>query len=181
MNASHLDITNTSSKASLVAEEYNALREEILKHIEFRYQLINLTLISAGTLLAAGVQDGVSPSVLLVYPLLSSFLAAGWVYNGKATLEIGTYIKEEIEAKNVGANWETYQFRKYPIGEHAGLLGTLSAWGIFLGSQIITLAVALVLLENAIALSDAVLLAADAIAVVFTCFSLLSLTRFWRH
>lgn len=61
---------------TLVATKYKALRDEIVKRLEFRYQIINLTLVVAGTFLTIGVQANMPASVLLVYPLLASFLIA---------------------------------------------------------------------------------------------------------
>ena len=75
--------------------EYQALRSEILKRIEFRYQLINLILIVAGTFLTVGLQPNISASMLLVYPILALFLVAGWVHNGVATLRIARYIRKK--------------------------------------------------------------------------------------
>src|SRR5512135_1535776 len=92
----------------LVAAEYKALRDEILNRIEFRYQLLNLTLISAGTLLAAGVHADVSAAVLLVYPILAAFLAAGWVHNGNAIVPLARYIRDELEGDHTGLGWERY-------------------------------------------------------------------------
>src|SRR5579871_3179802 len=92
----------------LVAAEYKALRDEMLNRINFRYQLLNLTLIIAGTLLAAGVHADVSAAVLLIYPLLAAFLAAGWVHNGNTIVPLSQYIRDELEAKYSGLGWETY-------------------------------------------------------------------------
>ena len=90
----------------LVAAEYKALRDEILNRINFRYQLLNLTLISAGTLLATGVHADVSAAVLLVYPILGAFLAAGWVHNGNTIIPLARYIRDELEVKYGGLGWE---------------------------------------------------------------------------
>lgn len=65
--------------------EYKALRDEIVKRIEFRYQIINLILIVAGTFLTVGVQASIPASVLLVYPILALFLISGWAHNGVTT------------------------------------------------------------------------------------------------
>ena len=72
----HAPANAVDSANPLVAAEYKALRDEILKRVEFRYQLLNITLISAGTLLGAGLNANSAP-VLLVYPILAAFLAGG--------------------------------------------------------------------------------------------------------
>src|SRR5260370_8962433 len=91
----------------LVAAEYKALRDEILARLGVRYQLLNLTLISAGTLLGAGLSAKSAP-FLLVYPILGLFLAAGWAHNGDAIVQMARYIRDELEATHPGLGWETY-------------------------------------------------------------------------
>src|SRR5215475_3476375 len=88
----------------LVAAEYKALRDEILKRVEFRYQLLNLTLISAGTLLGAGLNTNSAP-VLLVYPIVGAFLAAGWAHNGEAITTMVKYVRDELEGAHTGLGW----------------------------------------------------------------------------
>jgi len=158
----------------LVAAEYKALRDELLKRVEFRYQLINLTLVSAGTLLAAGTHDGVSASVLLIYPILAAFLAAGWTHNGNAILPLARYIREEMEAKHMGIGWETY-LKSHPSGRFLYEdLGLIYAAGIFLSTQLI--AFILGALRATSSPTDVVLLVGDIVAIGST----LALLQFAR-
>jgi hypothetical protein len=61
--------------------EYNALRDELLKRAEFQQQILSLTLVIFGTILTFGLQVH-SASIILLYPLLSLFLAASWRHDG---------------------------------------------------------------------------------------------------
>lgn len=150
----------------LIAAEYKALRDELLKRIEFRYQIINLTLVSAGTLLAAGTRDGVSASVLLVYPLVAAFLASGWTHNGDAIIPIARYIREELEVKIVGSGWESYLSRHPDRRFLYEDLGVIYAAGIFLSTQLIALTLGA--LKATASAPDVVLLIGDFLAVGFT-------------
>src|SRR5258708_10484017 len=123
------------SSNPLVAAEYKSLRDEMLKRMEFRYQIINLTLVSAGTLLATGVHEGTTSSVLLVYPLLGAFLAAGWAHNGNAVVPLARYIRDELETKTIGLGWEKY-LRAHPDRRYIyDDLGLINAAGIFLHTR----------------------------------------------
>ena len=155
----------------LVAAEYKALRDEMLSRISFRYQLLNLTLISAGTLLATGVHADVSAAVLLVYPILAAFLAAGWVHNGQTVIPLARYIRDELEMKYGSLGWESYL---HTHADHRFLyegLGLLYAGGIFLSTQLVSLILGL--LKTTGTPTDAVLIVGDVIAIIFTLVILL--------
>ncbi len=163
--------SETDSSGQLVAAEYKALRDEILKRIEFRYQLLNITLISAGTLLAAGVHADVSAAVLLVYPILAAFLAAGWVHNGDAIVPLARYIREELENKHGRLGWESY-LKTHPDRRFLYEdLGLIYAAGIFLSTQLIALILGA--LKATATATDLILLAADLIAILSTVVILL--------
>jgi len=155
----------------LVAAEYKALRDEILNRVNFRYQLLNLTLIIAGTLLAAGVHADVSAAVLLVYPLLAAFLAAGWVHNGNTIIPLSQYIRDELEAKYSGLGWETY------LHSHADRrflyegLGLIYAAGIFLSTAIVSLVLGI--LKTTGTSIDLLLIVVDILAIAFIVMILL--------
>ena len=154
----------------LVAAEYKALRDEILKRVEFRYQLLNLTLISAGTLLGAGLNTNSAP-VLLVYPIVGAFLAAGWAHNGEAITTMVKYVREELEDAHTGLGWENYLL-KHPDRHflYRGL-GLIYAAGIFLTTQFIALMLGLIKATSApvdYQNTDLVLLVADVIAILCT-------------
>ena len=169
----------SDSNNPLVAAEYKALRDEILNRLNFRYQLLNLTLIIAGTLLAAGVHADVSAAVLLVYPLLAAFLAAGWVHNGHTIVPLSRYIRDELEGKYSGPGWESY------LQSHADRrflyegLGLIYAAGIFLSTAIISLVLGV--LKTTGSPTDIVLIVLDVLAVVFIAAILLVNGRLYQN
>jgi len=132
---------NPDLMVSELLAEYATLREEILKRMEFQHQLISLTLIIAGTILSIGLQSESPISPLLVYPLIAVFLAIGWKHHNTRISTIGQYIRDNIEKKLTHVNWETY-FNYKVDKEQPKIKGAtqrmLSAYGIFVGTQIAT-------------------------------------------
>ena len=87
-------------------EEYQSLREETLKRVEFRYQQTNFTLLSAGAIFAfATAQD--MPLALFAFPLLVIFFAANYSYNTMMLITLGRYLREVIE-KDHDFGWATF-------------------------------------------------------------------------
>ena len=150
---------------SAILAEYNALRTEMMKRIELRYQFINFTLIIAGAFLAAGTQ-GVSTTVLLFFPIFVFFLASGWAHNGIAVSEKERYIREQIETKIVGLKWETYTKEHHSRSRAFGFLGSLSTSGLFLTAQLMTIGYAILKFSHTNI--EIVLLVVSILFVVFT-------------
>src|SRR5437764_9499704 len=130
---------------------YNNLRQEILKRIEIEHQIISLTLVALGAVLTVGVTN-TNATLLLAYPILVMFLAAAWCDNHLRTGEISAYIKEEIAPK-IGNNiigWELAQkrFYSFPYGLRHSILSVLGKRGMFFGSQIIVIVLALTKLTH---------------------------------
>jgi hypothetical protein len=65
---------------TLVTAEYNTLREEILKRVETRYQLLSLSVTALGALLAFGSETK-NATLILLYPVLALCLAISWLSN----------------------------------------------------------------------------------------------------
>jgi hypothetical protein len=89
---------------------------------------------------------------MLGYPLVSFFLAAGWGHNERRIRNIGKYIRDHIE-NNLGleqvrgVNHGRDPARKYimnwehtRLGLWAEILGVVSNYGIFVGSQVFAIA-----------------------------------------
>lgn len=133
------DIENSN-----ILAEYQTLRDDILKRIDFRYRLINLLLVVAGTFftLGLGLEPGISASVLLIYPILALFLAAGWAHNGVVMVRIGQYIKDHIEVKTAGLEWQSFITQSSPQFAGFSFLGSVSTWGLILTTQILALILA---------------------------------------
>jgi hypothetical protein len=154
---------------TIILEEYQALRNEILKRIEFRYQIINIILIVFGTFLSVGVQSNVLVPVLLVYPILALFLVSGWVYNGVILKRIGVYIRENIETNLIELRWESYLKEKATRMNSSSpfsFLGTLSTSGLVLTTQF--LAVGIALLKFKFIATEIIFLICSLVAILWT-------------
>ena len=161
-----------------ILTEYKALRDEIMKRIEFRYQIINLILIVSGTFLTVGIQASIPASVLLVYPILALFLICSWAHNGVTTLRIAKYVRECIEQKMAGLSWEAYVKEQFPQYQPFGSLGFLSAAGLVITTQI--LAIGLALLKSNFTAIEIVLIVCGVLATVLTLILLRYVTRLRR-
>jgi hypothetical protein len=101
-------LKNTGEKDFALAE-YSTLREEILKRIELQNQILNLTLIIAGTMISVGFQLTNGPIILLIYPPIALVLSAGWEQNNLRIRQIGIYIRERVERRFAIGGWEQYR------------------------------------------------------------------------
>ncbi|HEY0071757.1 MAG TPA: hypothetical protein VGE04_17475 [Chloroflexia bacterium] len=122
--------------------EYKALRDEILKRIEFVYQTVTIILIVAGTFLSVGTQPGIPSVLLLIYPVLAFSILINWAYHIDLILQTGRYIRENIENAVPGLGWETYQYttRKTASGS---VLGSLPMGMLVLVTQCLATGLAL--------------------------------------
>lgn len=131
------------SKASIEPQrflelEYQQCRAEILKRIELRQQLIQITLTFAGVLIGVGVQ---SRNMLIssIYPPLAFCFAMLWAQNDIRGRQLGQYIREEIEGGM--SRWENFYrsqlsaetvFCGYP-------LSILAPGGAFIVSEVVAI------------------------------------------
>ncbi|NWG07449.1 MAG: hypothetical protein HXY35_12270 [Chloroflexi bacterium] len=131
--------TNTPQGVEL---EYNSLRNEILKRIELRQQLISITLTLAGVFLSFGLATDL---VALIYPPLAAFLAIGWVQNDRAIQNLAIYIREKLETRPIGLGYETYIQQKRERSKKLGgrRFIVMSHAGIFLFTQLMALGIEL--------------------------------------
>jgi hypothetical protein len=166
-----------------ITEEYKALRDEILKRVDIRYQLVNFTLITAAALFSAGLQPSVTPSVLLVYPLLSMFLAAGWIQNNRTMYEAAKYIRNNIERQHGSPGWQTAlaslaASRKTTLITFLGSLFFFSL-SVFCGTQITATLLGIARMEDSAPKPEEwILLVLDCIAVLLTFVMLVKEKRF---
>ena len=117
--------------------EYEALRQEILTRNEFRQRTVELTLLSAGAILAAGLKIEDLEPLLLLYPVAVLFLAASWAHNGVGVLLAGSYIREQFEVGTGRTGWES-AWRNHPLARPFSILAVLSSSGVFLAVQLLT-------------------------------------------
>ena len=77
--------------------EYGILRGELIKRVEFRQRLLEITLVSAAAILAINLSGTAFGRVLLGYPILVMFLAAGWLHQDLRVRRLATYVRTRIE------------------------------------------------------------------------------------
>lgn len=166
-------IVDNDRQQILKAEEYKALRNEILKRVEFRYQIINLILFAAGTFISLGLQQK-SASILLLYPILSFFLILSWMHNGITLTHIGQYIREKIEP-GTDLGWETQLKVNYPGAVAFSLFNTLATSGLVISTQILSIVLALTSFSRAI--PEILLLTVDIVIVTASAWLLQKYSR----
>jgi hypothetical protein len=132
-----------SKPAPLHEAEFTALRAEILQRAQFQQQLASLSVISAGTLMTLFFQVNASSWLPLIYPLLAVFMAAEWCFNNNRILQIGRYIREEMEGKGADVGWEHYLRSRRAKTSVSWLSGKVLAQGTFVVLPLMVLAVGL--------------------------------------
>lgn len=154
----------------LVKIEYATLRDEILKRIEIRHQIVSLHLVVAGSFLTIGAQPDMPAVVLLVYPVLTMFIAASWARNDSRIKYIGVYIRDYIEILTQYVLWETHRLEEVakPGFLKLSRLRIFSTMGLFLITQILALGLAFGKLVYSP--EEIILLVLDMIALGVTAF-----------
>jgi hypothetical protein len=123
--------------------EYQALRDEIIRRIENRYQIIQVTIIGAGSILTIGLKSDDFIPILFIFPIFVLFLASSWAHNGFAHTKLSWYIMTQIEHD------EPNKFY-YETWSHLGpssvsgkiredVLGNAAAAGIFVITQVLSM------------------------------------------
>ena len=111
----------TNQEKDLLIAEYCALREEVLKRIELRFQMTSLALVALATLIGVGFQNH-DASIILLYPILAVFLLSVHISNSFEIQKMTDYIRDHVELKagidNIG--WQHYRIRP-DIDTHKGL------------------------------------------------------------
>jgi len=133
--------TKTNDDTALALAEYSALRDEILKRIEFQNNILNWTFVIAGSLVTFALQLN-NAMILLLYPLIAFGLSASWEQNNLRIRQLGVYIRKRIETRASNGGWEQYR-----IKESVKFTGTAKfARGTFIISQGAMLALLIILL-----------------------------------
>ena len=156
----------------LLVAEYEALHSEIEKRLELRQQLLLTTLAIAGTFFTLGVQAGLSGLTVLVYPVLTVFLAVIGTHNDARIGQINAYLRgQEERYLPDGCGWETYRRRTFADTHPLALQlpgHQFSMRGIYLTTQGLALVLAAVRLWPWLTAWPSALPAAAAL-VVATC------------
>lgn len=130
------------NRTDYLALEYKALRDEIVKRIELRQQVVIASATIAGAFLAIGVQWE-KTMVVMVYPFIASFLVIAWGHHDISIGRMGKFIREYMENYLVGiendfAGWETH---KKITETERWRLASKSHCGLFLSTQIMAIVV----------------------------------------
>ena len=122
--------------------EYVSLREEGLRLIETRQQILSVTLTLAGAFLGIGWGTN-GAMALLIYPPLAALLAAGWTQNEVRIRTISAYIRDHLEAAIPGLGWERYSRNVAAKSRFMGIpIDILSIGGVFVLTQVLAIVLA---------------------------------------
>jgi hypothetical protein len=123
--------------------EYTALREEVVKRIEGRQQLLSTTLTLAGAFLGVGWTVGAAVG-LFILPPLALLLAGAWSQNEIRLHLIQRYMTGTLEPGLPGAGWGAFSRRETA---YTRLLGqpveTMAIGGLFLAAQVFAIVLGL--------------------------------------
>lgn len=147
--------------------EYGALRDEIMKRIDVRHQVLSIAFTLAGVFLGFGLSDGGENAIIaLVYPPLAALLAMGWGQNELRVRELAAHIRDEIEPRIPGLSWETcVQRRRLAQGDHAWRRTVLAHGGAFLCTQALAVGVGALHMKGASA--EWLLLVVDVLSAIY--------------
>ena len=133
--------TKTNDDGAFALAEYSALRDEIMKRIEFQNNVLNWTLVIAGSVVTFALQLN-NAMILLLYPPIAFGLSASWYQNNLRIRQLGVYIRKRIETRASGRGWE--QYRK---DENVPVTGTAKfARDTFTYSQVAIVILSIILL-----------------------------------
>ncbi|MCC6613686.1 MAG: hypothetical protein IT320_09430 [Anaerolineae bacterium] len=154
-----------ADERTVLMAEYGTLRQEILKRIELRQQLVSMTLTLAAVFLGVGLGTG---TIALIYPVLAALLALAWRQNDFRTRRAAEYIREHHEKRLKGLGWETYCQEQRRDWRHV----VMAHGGVFLVTQM--LAVLVGIFSYDASAPQMILLAVDALSVIYVIW------LFWR-
>ena len=137
-----LDVRKLKPEQYSIELTYSTVREEILKRIELRQQILSFTLTIAGAFLAVGLTTA---SVALIYPALAMFLAVGWSQNDYRIRDLAYYLRTCIEPHLDNLGWETHMhsLRAQSEGRSSFRYIVVSHGGAFLLTQMMAIVIGL--------------------------------------
>jgi len=99
----------SNDKLEAILTEYNALREEIQKRSTNQMLSCTVSIAAIGALASFLLENfSARHYILLLIPWVFIVFGFLWMDHHIRIWEIGKYIKEEIESKVDGLNWETH-------------------------------------------------------------------------
>lgn len=114
-------------------EEYKTLRDETLRRIDARNQIMSYTLAFAAAMFTLGLGKDGFAAALLVYPIVAFFFATSFSHSSLMLIQIGQYLRG-LEGEVAGLAWATTLRTRYRTIE---LFELVSTAGLFLGTQVI--------------------------------------------
>ena len=150
--------------------EYPALREEIVRRMEWQHQIVIFALAATSTIVTLG-----TPFFILLSPILIMFLATLWAHYDWRVYGLGKYILKKIELHfiPIDGGWEKSLDRSSPT--YSGKLERRAARGIFYGIQIAAIVVAWI--QGPWEVREYLILATDLVCVAITVFIMLKLPK----
>lgn len=159
-----MDDTIRRSDANPSEMEYLSLRDEVMKRVESRQQLLSIALTLAGAFLGIGWGTG-GAVALLLFPPLVTLLAVGWVQNEVRIGQINRYIREVLTTQIPTLGFERFIREQDRHSRWMGLpIEVISIGGILLLTQILAILLGLFRFDAG-SIVDLVLLAIDIVAV----------------
>lgn len=138
-----------TEKTAIILQEYQALRNEILKRIEFRNNFFYYGIVLSGAFFGITQIDSIDYTIILFYPFLNFFLVSAWVHEDLRIHEIGNYLKTSIEQEVKFIKFESYLFELNEKKEAKfKLLPEFSAKWFFLIMDIVFMGIALFGFKN---------------------------------
>lgn len=122
--------------------EYEKLKDEIIKRIQLRQQLLAITLTIMGVILTVAIQNN-KPEIALIYPPIAAIMALLWIQNDGGIRYAAGYICQKIEKKIPTIGYEKYKIEIRATGGWRSLTLFASHGGVFFFTQILTVVVAL--------------------------------------
>jgi hypothetical protein len=117
----------------LNVEEYKTLRDETMKRIDARNQILSYTLVFAASMFTLALGQSAFSSALLVYPIVAFFFATSFAFNSLVLIEIGAYLRS-LETRLPGAGWANYLKPRYWKIE---IFELIASAGLFIGTECI--------------------------------------------
>ena len=151
--------------------EYVALRSEMDRRMEWRNAIVFSLVTAAAAILGFGF-DKKSPHLVLLFPPVAAFLAALWAQNDVRIIQIGRYIRQDLEPAIGGMHWQAN--RRLQTEHPVSIWGVPLLWfagsGFFLYSEVFALAFVWINFGASFALGEWLLFAAGIACLTFTTY-----------
>lgn len=151
--------------------EYIVLRSEMERRMEWRNTIVFSLITAAAAILGFGFENN-SPHLILLYPPVAAFLAALWAQNDIRIIQLGKYIRQDLEPAIGGMHWQADRNlqTERPVSVFGVPLLLLAGGGFFLYSEVFALAFAWLTFGAGFGTGEWLLFAISAFSLAFTGF-----------